>query len=276
MNRITRLAIVLAITLPFAEVAAQANVTGGVMSGAFHWDDGRREEALGAVLQIAPTRWLLLGAVPTLLRARSSPSAEARLGFADLPVYAALVHVGGGALRPTMALTGTVSVPTGDREAGLGRGASVVSGELALGLDPAPGLTVRGGAARLLRVAGESPRGIATSTLFGDVVLGSGSPTNLSFGAFGELRGDAPDSYEPARGLSGAIAHTLRSGPTLLLGVGRALAGVGPTWSFSLGIGTAFGGVTPVGATAPLSRTTGGLTRPNGGIAPVLCGIAGC
>jgi hypothetical protein len=218
----------------------------------------------------------MFGAVPTLLRAQSSPSAEARTGFADLPVYAALVHAGGGPSRPTLAVTALASIPTGDSERGLGRGASAFSGELALGIDPAPGLTVRAGGARLVRVAGESPHGIATSTLFGDVVLGSGSSTSLSLGAFGELRGEAAAAYETARGINGAVAHTLRSGPTLVLGVGHALAGDGPAWSFSLGIGTAFGGVSPVGATAPVSAASGGLPRSGRRIASPLCGITGC
>ena len=275
MSRHTGLACLLLFALPLGTVAAQAKVTGGLTSAAFGWEDGRREQALGAVLQVSPAPWLVLGAVPTLLRAQSSPAGDSRTGFADLPVYAALVHAGSGAARPAVALTGVLSVPTGDRERGLGRGASVFSGELAFGIDPMPGLTVRAGGARLLRIAGQTPHGTATSTLFGDVVLGSGSLTNLTLGAFGELRGDAPSAYEPARGVSAAIAHTLRSGPTVMLGAGRSIAGVGPAWSFSLGIGTAFGGVAPVGATAPLSRGAAGLPRSRGGL-PTLCSVTGC
>lgn len=275
MNRLIGLTSMLLFALPLGTAAAQATVTGGITSAAFGWEDGRREQALGAVLQVAPARWLVLGAVPTLLRAQSSPAEDARTGFADLPVYAALVHAGSGAARPAVALTGVLSVPTGDRGRGLGRGASVFSGELAFGIDPVPGLTVRAGGARLLRIAGQAPHGIATSTIFGDVVLGSGSLTSLTLGAFDELRGDAPSDYEPARGVSAAIAHTLRSGPTVILGAGRSIAGVGPAWSFSLGIGTAFGGVAPVGATAPLSRGAAGLPRSRGGLTS-LCSITGC
>jgi hypothetical protein len=273
---ITRSKFLLGLAIPFGAVAAQAQVTGGITSSAFGWEDGRREQALAAVLQVAPARWLMLGTVPTLLRAQSSPSADSRTGFGDLPVYAALVHAGSGPSRPTIAVTGSASLPTGDSERGLGRGVSVVSGEVALGVDPAPGLTVRAGGARLLRVAGESPGAVPTSTIFGDVVLGSGSPTSLSLGAFGELRGEAGQTYEPGRGISGAIAHTLRSGPTLLLGAGHSLAGPGPAWSFSIGFGTAFGGVAPIGATAPASRATGGVPHSGGRLTPALCGITGC
>jgi hypothetical protein len=276
MYRLTRSAYLIVVTLPLGSIALEAQVAGGVTAGAFTWEDGRREQALGTVFQVAPARWLLLGAVPTLLRVQSSPAADPRFGVGDLPVYAALVHAGRGATRPTLALTASASLPTGDSDRGLGRGVSVVSSELAAGIDPAPGLTLRAGGARLLRVAGESPQGLATSTIFGDVVVGSGAQTSISLGAFGELRGDAPAVYEPARGMSAAIAHTLRSGPTVVLGAGRSLAGVGPTWSFSLGIGTAFAGVAPVGATAPVSRATGGLPRGGRSLTPPLCAIAAC
>ena len=276
MHRLTRSAHLIAVTLSLGSIALEAQVTGGVTAGAFTWEDGRREQAIGTVFQAAPARWLLLGAVPTVLRAQSSPAADPRFGVGDLPLYIALVHAGRGASRPTLALTASASLPTGDRDRGLGRGVSVVSSELAAGIDPAPGLTLRAGGARLLRVGGEPPQGLATSTIFGDIVVGSGSQTSMSLGAFGELRGDAAAAYDPARGVSASIAHTLRSGPTVVLGAGRSLAGVGPTWSFSLGIGTAFAGVAPVGATAPVSRATGGLPRGGRSLTPPLCAIAAC
>jgi hypothetical protein len=204
-----------------------------------------------------------------------APGSQSQFGLADLPVYAAVVHSGRSSARPTLAVTGSASLPTGDDSRGLGRGLSLVSAELALAADPAPGLTMRGGAARLLRVGGEAPRGMVTTTLFGDVVFGSRSLTSLALGGYGELAGEAPAGYETARGLTATLARTLRGGATLMLGAGRTVAGSGPDWTISLGIGTAFGGVSPVGATAPVV-SGGGLPRTVGSGPSPLCAIARC
>ncbi|HSJ63348.1 MAG TPA: hypothetical protein VK922_05495 [Gemmatimonadaceae bacterium] len=264
----------LAAALAFAAPHAHAQLSSGITAAAFSWEEGHREQALAAVLQVAPTPWLLLGAVPTVLRVQRAPGAQSQFGLADLPVYAAVFHSGRSLARPTIAVTGSASVPTGDQSRGLGRGFSLMSAELALAADPAPGLTIRGGAARLLRVGGDAPRGLSTTTLFGDVVLGSRSLTSLALGGYGELAGEAPAGYETARGLTATLAHTLRGGTTLVLGAGRTVAGSGPNWSFSLGIGTAFGGVSPVGATAPV--VSGGVPRTVGSGPSPLCAIARC
>lgn len=264
---------------PLAAAAQGGATSFGLTGSAFSWEDGRREQALGAVFQLQPTPWLVLGATPAMLRAEVPGTGESRVGFADLPVYAGVVHASAEGLRPMMAVSASASFPTGDEDRGLGRGVTLVGGDAVLGFSPLTALTLRGGASRLLLVDGEAPSGGSTTALFGDVVLATGLRTNLSVGMAAELQGDAPSGYETMRALNAALVHTLSSGASLVLGAGHSLRGNGPDWSFSIGLGTAFGGVAPIGATSPAARTTGGLARPGtgplGAVRPPLCGVTG-
>ncbi|HEU4566025.1 MAG TPA: hypothetical protein VFS05_15300, partial [Gemmatimonadaceae bacterium] len=220
---------------PAQEGAASFGITGA----GFSWRDGRREQALGAVLQLAPARWLTLGATPTLLRAAGPDESTARVGMADLPLFVGVVHGFAAPWSPTIGVAGVASLPTGDASRGLGRGVSVMSAEGALALSPAPVLTARAGASRVLRVGDAAPRGMPTTSLFGDMVLLAGARTNVSAGYALELRGDAPAGYEPARAVSAAVVRTLAGRTAVMASATRSLRGAGPEWSLAVGVGTA-------------------------------------
>ena len=246
---------------------AQSSIASyGVTAAAFGWQDGHQEQALGAIIQLTPTRWLALGASPTLLRVTGVDGSESRFGVTDLPVYAGVVHTFAAPWRPTFGFAGVASLPTGDADKGLGRGKSLVSAQGALALSPLSMITLRAGGSRLLRVGDSAPSGIPTTSLFGDVVLLASAHTNLSVGYGMELRGDAPSTYDPARAINAAMVHSLFGPVVLGLSAGRTLQGAGPRWSFAVGIGTAFAGLSPVGATSPSARGAGGMTSPSGAL----------
>jgi hypothetical protein len=246
-------------------IAQSGSASYGVTAAAFGFQDGHQEQALGATIQLAPTRWLMLGASPTMLRITGPEGGTTHTGFADLPLFAGITHTFAAPWLPTLGVAGVVSLPTGDASQGLGRGQSLVSAQGALALSPLSVLTIRAGTAQLLRAGDAVPHGVPTTSVFGDAVLLAGARTNLSVGYALELRGDAPPAYEPARAINAALVHTLVGPVALGVSAGHTLRGAGPSWSFALGIGTAFAGLSPVGATSPSARSTGGVTRPAGG-----------
>ncbi|HEX6536940.1 MAG TPA: hypothetical protein VF041_20310 [Gemmatimonadaceae bacterium] len=268
-----------AVALPARAQSGPGPVAVGISAAAFDWTGGHAEQALGAIVQLAPTPWLVLGANPTLLRVSDPRAGDAQAGFGDLPAYAGLTHQWNAPWQPVLGVAGVVTFPTGDASRGLGRGESLVSAEGALALSPLSVLTVRGGASRLLRVGGERPTGVATTALFGDAVLLAGARSNVSIGYALELRGDAPATYDPARAISATLVHALAGQTALTLSAARTLRGAGPTWSFAIGIGSAFSGLSPVGATSPAARSSGGSMREGPGkLLPVgvpTCGLGG-
>ncbi len=255
------------------------SATFGASAASFHFDNGTDEQALGGIVQVAPTHWLVLGAVPTLLRVSASPGSDAVRGIADLPLYAGVAHALALPWHPVLGATGVVSLPTGDSARGLGSGASVFGAEGSVSLAPLPVLALRAGAARVLRVGGEPTQGVPTTTLFGDAVLLSSARTNVGVGLAAELPGNAPTTYTPARSVSATVVHTLFGSTALMMSAARTMRGAGQGWSFALGFGSAFAGLSPVGATSPGARSVGGLSRPGAGaLAPLsrpLCGVAG-
>lgn len=252
------------------DAAAQSSIASyGVTAAAFGWQDGHQEQALGAIIQLTPTRWLALGASPTLLRVTSPDGGDGHFGLTDLPVFAGVVHTFAAPWRPTIGVAGVASLPTGDASQGLGRGQSLVSAQGVLAISPLSALTLRAGSSRLLRMGDSIPHGIPTTSLFGDVVLLAGAHTNMSVGYAMELRGDAPSTYDPTRAINAAVVHSL-AGPVVLgVSAGRTLRGAGPRWSFAIGVGTAFAGLSPVGATSPSARGAGGMTSPTSALPSV-------
>ena len=270
------IAVAAALLVTFSpEAGAQSStVSYGVTAAAFGWEDGHQEQALGAIIQLTPTRWLALGASPTLLRVSRVDGSESRFGITDLPVYAGVFHSFNAPWHPTLGFAGVASLPTGDAEQGLGRGQSLVSAQGVLAISPLSALTVRAGGSRLLRVGDSSPSGIPTTSLFGDVVLLASARTNLSVGYAMQLRGEAPSTYDPARAINAAMVHSLFGPVVLGVSAGRTIQGMGPRWSFAVGIGTAFAGLSPVGATSPSARGAGGMMKPSGALPTI--GDASC
>ena len=271
----TAAAAALLMTISASGAEAQSStVSYGVTAAAFGWQDGHQEQALGAIIQLTPTRWLSLGASPTLLRVIGVDGSESRFGITDLPVYAGVFHSFEAPWRPTLGFAGVASLPTGDADQGLGRGKSLVSAQGVFAISPLSALTLRAGGSRLLRVGDSAPSGMPTTSLFGDAVLLASARTNLSVGYAMELRGEAPATYDPARAINAAMVHSLFGPVVLGVSAGRTIQGMGPRWSFAVGIGTAFAGLSPVGATSPSARGAGGMTKPSGALPAI--GGASC
>src|ERR1700737_4112139 len=79
----------------------------GVPSGALRYGSGLSEQALGAVIRWAPTRWLSLSATPSGVRvsqpASGTVAAASRSGLADMPVEATVTRAFATAYKPTLA-----------------------------------------------------------------------------------------------------------------------------------------------------------------------------
>ena len=125
----TAAAAALLVTVSPGAGAQSSTVSYGVTAAAFGFQDGHQEQALGAIIQLTPTRWLSLGASPTLLRVSAVDGSESRFGITDLPVYAGVFHSFDAPWRPTLGFAGVASLPTGDALAF----ASVVR---AIGIEP--------------------------------------------------------------------------------------------------------------------------------------------
>lgn len=244
-------------------------ISAGVTAASFEWHDGRREHAVATILQAAPRPWLMLGAVPTLLRAEGPGGTDVRGGFADLPVFAGATRGVPLPGRPMLAIAGVATLPTGDAERGLGRGVALVGAEGTVAVSPLRWVTVRAGGARLLRDGGLVPQGAPRSTVFGDLVATLGGRTNVGAGYAAEL-GDASSApWEPSRAVNAALVHAVAGRTALLVGAGHSLRGPGPRWSLSVGLGTAFGGVSPLGATSVRGRAPLGPTPTLGAMGPL-------
>lgn len=248
--------------------AQSAQVSAGVTGASFTWNDGRREQAIATVVQATPAPWLVLGAVPTFLRADAGDGAQ-RAGFGDLPAFAGASHALPLPLRPMLSAAAVASFPTGNVDRGLGRGTTLVSTEGTLSLSPLGWLTVRGGGARLVRDGGLLPAGAARTAAFGDAVLTLGARTNASVGYSGEVGGDSTWRTVRARSVNAAVVRAIAGRTALLVSGSHQLHGVGPSWSVSLGVGTAFGGVSPVGASSVRGRAPTGTTPTSGTSQPL-------
>ena len=257
--------------------AQSSGLAVGATAASSTWDDGRREQALATVVQLAPAPWLVLGATPTVLRAQGTDGAAARVGFADLPVFAGITHAIALPLRPTLAVAGVASLPTGDTAQGLGRGTTLVSAEGTLALSPLRALTLRGGGARLVRDGGLLPAGAPRTTLFGDAVVSLGGRANASAGWAAEVDAAHDAPWPPARTVNAALVQAIAGSTSLVVSGARTLRGTGPTWSVAIGIGSAFGGVSPVGASSVRGRAPAG-TSPTGGqsLLPIGRSAPGC
>lgn len=260
-----------------AIAATPPRIAFGLSTGAFGWSDGQRQEALGAVVQLRPLSWLVVGANPSVVRAAGTGGQPARTGLADLPLFAgASARLGSLPWSPSLGVAAVAVLPVGDSASGFGSGETSTSAELVAGVTPLPALTVRAGASRVLRSSARQAVGAPATALAADATISLGSRTTIGAGWAAELgRGDS--SYVPARTVSGTVTFALHGWTALMLGAGHTLRGAGPQWMLTIGIGSAFAGLSPVGITSPLDRASGGVPQHGslGGVGGTLCRLGG-
>src|SRR5512146_2123140 len=88
------------VALPVLAQSGTGPVSVGVTAAAFDWSGGHAEQALGAIVQLSPAPWLVLGANPTLLRVSDPSITDAQAGLGDLPAYLGLTHQWNAPLHP--------------------------------------------------------------------------------------------------------------------------------------------------------------------------------
>ena len=264
--------------------AQELPVQFGVAAGALHYQGGRQEQALGAVLRWYMQPWLSLGTTPTMVRAQEpaiSPATgtTSRSGLTDIPVEATLSHGFGGPLSVSLSGTFAVTLPVGDTAKGLGAGAMGSSVSAGLGFAPAEGVWVYAGAGRsLTRFAVQSA--FSSGTGWGDVSAGYSLTDRVSVSAgYSTDLGAVDSTLGRSTSLDGGLSFGLGGKTTLNLTTSHRLSGSAPDWSLAIGIGTAFPYLTHLGpgGTGSLNETlqntfgggTHGITPPgNSGTAP--------
>lgn len=230
----------------------------GIAAGALSYEAGRDEQALGAVLRWAPTRWFSLGATPTSVRARQAAfgtlPATTRSGLTDIPVEATLSHgFAGTTWSPSVAASFGATLPVGDTASGLGSGEVGYSVNGGIGFSPAEKLWVHIGAGRsLTRFSVQSA--FSSGSGWGDVSVGTSLSDRVSASAgFSSDVGAVDSTLGRSRSLEGGVSFNVGRAGTLNLTTSHGVSGVAPAWSFALGLGTAFPYLSHLGGSSPNS-----------------------
>lgn len=233
----------------------------GLTTGALGYGDGRSEQALGALVRWAPTRWFALSTSPTAVRSTTPPTSGtqsiSRSGLVDLPVSASMSHHFGGRLAPVLTGGLGISLPTGDSTTGFGSGRTGSSVELGVGLTPSQGTWLSVGAGRSLSgVTGQSA--FSSGTGWGDISggLSVSERVSLEAGYDSDLGPLDDPTVGRSTSVSGGVEYAVHGSTMLNVSMAHGLSGVAPEWSIAFGVGTAFPTLGHA-ETAPLRRAFG-------------------
>lgn len=241
----------------------------GIASGALHYDGGRSEQALGAVLRWAPVRWFSISATPSAVH-ESSPAllstlpSVSRSGLVDVPIEAMLTHAFALPLAPTVAGGFGVTLPVGDTTGGFSTGkvGSSISG--AVGFTPAERVSVHLGAGRSLSDFSVQSA-FTNASGWGDASAGFSLTDRLSIeGGYSTDLGAVDSTYGRSTSLNGGVAIALSGPLTLNVNASHGLSGAAPSWGLAIGVGTAFPYLGHLDGGAPiqlLRNTFGGGTH---------------
>jgi hypothetical protein len=229
----------------------------GVATGALHYKEGRSEQALGALIRWAPTRWFSLSATPSGVRVEepvSSTPQGPRSGLTDLPVEATVIHTFLATYKPTLSGSFGIMLPLGDTAGGFGTGRVGSSLSVGLGLAPSDRIWTHLGAGRSL--SGFTTQSAVTAgDGWGDASAGFSVTERWSLSA-----GFSSDlgSYDPTLGrsmsVSGGVDMAVVGATTLHLNASHGLGGAAPTWSLGMAFGTAFPYLNHLGASSSLGQ----------------------
>ena len=227
----------------------------GLTAGALRRDAGRTDQALAAVLQWQPAKWLVITAAPSYGRSQAPASgtgdaplaASSASGWNDVPLSLGLSHdFDAVSWKPTLGASLSATVATGDSASELGLGHPTSDLGVVLGAKPIERVNVSIGTSHPLT----SGSGNGSLNLEGALSLGPATAT-LSFS--NEI--GTPDSGAVlAQSLAAGVAFTVLGPLTLTVDGSHGLSTGAPGWSVSVGLGTAFAGISPLGVTSPLRR----------------------
>src|SRR5690242_19457748 len=218
-------------------------------AGAVHLSDTTSLSAVGGVLEYRASRWLTLGAAPTLVRSKTGTQTTS--GFGDLPLTAAASKELGTAWGPELAAAVILTLPTGNAACGLGSGVTSVGMDVGAGLSPADQLHVSVDASRSLSAVTLSAldaRGSTWLDFDADVDFTSRLTGSASLGGdFGGM-----DTTTAAREVGAGARYTLNGPLTLSVDVTHRLSGIAPTWGLAVTLGTASSGLSALNPSSPL------------------------
>ncbi|MFL5608803.1 MAG: hypothetical protein ACJ8AD_20270 [Gemmatimonadaceae bacterium] len=231
----------------------------GLATGALHYKEGRSEQALGALIRWAPTRWFSLSGTPTGVRVEeptSSTTRGPRSGLTDVPLEATATHAFSVAYKPTVSGSFGVMLPLGDTAGGFGTGRLGSSLSIGLGLAPSERIWTHLG-------AGRSLSGFTTQSAFtgsdgwGDASAGYAVTERCSVSAgFGTDLGSYDATIGRSMSVSGGLDLVVVGATTLHLNASHGLGGAAPTWSVGMAFGTAFPYLNHLGAGSSMGQGT--------------------
>lgn len=267
--RAFRLALV---AIPFTvTVAAAQGMTAGATVGSVKLGSGATQVAGTGIIQLAPSEWLTLSAMPSYAHISQTISGTTYTssGFGDLPLSAAAATTLRGPLSPELGAALDLSLPTGNSACGLGTGSVGSSLDLGVAMTLTDRLHLALGASREISGdAGTSAISPAQSTSLSlDAELGLTPRFTGSVSLAGDV--GAADSGQALNRSFGVGGQYTLAGPLALVFDTRfGLNSGSAPWALSIGIGTAFGGTNPVSGAYSSKRIqralSGGANRGSG------------
>jgi hypothetical protein len=229
----------------------------GVATGALHYKEGRSEQALGALIRWAPTRWFSLSTTPSGVRVEqpvSSTPQGPRSGLTDLPVEATVIHTFLATYKPTLSGSFGIMLPLGDTAGGFGTGRVGSSLSVGLGLAPSDRIWTHLGAGRSL--SGFTTQSAVTAgDGWGDASAGFSVTERWSLSAgFSSDLGSYDATLGRSMSVSGGVDMAVVGATTLHLNASHGLGGAAPTWSLGMAFGTAFPYLNHLGASSSLGQ----------------------
>ena len=233
----------------------------GVTTGALHFEDGRSEQAAGAIVRWAPLHWLAFTANPAGVHATVPASAGgpavSRTGLVDLPVAALVSHKFDAPYTPVLTGGLGLTLPIGDQATGFGSGQVGSEVNMGLGISPTDNLWMNFGVGHSLSsFAAQSS--FSGGSSWGDAEAGTSITERLSVnGGYSSDLGTVDPTIGRSTSISGGFGYVLDGPLSLNVSATHGLSGIAPTWSLALGIGTAF---SPLAHREPgqLRKTFGG------------------
>jgi hypothetical protein len=229
----------------------------GVATGALHYKEGRSEQALGALIRWAPTRWFSLSGTPSGARVEeplSNTVQGPRSGLTDLPVEATVMHAFSAEYKPTVSGSFGIMLPLGDTAGGFGTGRVGSSLSIGLGLAPSDRIWTHLG-------AGRSLSGFTTQSAFtgsdgwGDASAGFAVTDRYSLSAgFSSDLGSYDATVGRSMSVNGGVDLAIVGAQTLHVSASHGLGGAAPTWSLGMAFGTAFPYLNHLGAGSSLGQ----------------------
>jgi hypothetical protein len=260
----------LACALSPLTLAAQG-IGAGATVGSVRLGSGATQVTGTGILQVAPTNWLTLSAMPSYSTLSQTIGGTRYMssGFGDLPLAAAAATTLRGALHPEVGAAFNLSLPSGNSACGLGTGSVSTSLDLGVGTTLTDQLHLVLGASRELSgdagTSAFSPTQATSLSLDAEYAMTSRFTGSASFGGdFGSA--DSGQALNRSFGVGGQ--YSLAGPLALVVDTRFGLSSGSAPWALSIGLGTAFGGTNLVSGAYSSKRIqralSGGSNRGSG------------